>query len=202
MLRFVLTLWVMVPVLFTGACAHTSGVSAETVPSLDTPDAVHRRAKLAAGSWGYNGDIFTACLGEPEVYQQGRTWSGIFLLESGSASGCRPPRIVLLSRLDGAADPIAMIAAETREAGAGYIVYAVPISVAKAFNTIILRDDGSMEVFGAAFDMDLKCSCRLKPRRLDGGVSCSANICGDLYEVDDESPIDCSACLPFITPTK
>lgn len=200
MLRFVLTLWVMVLVLFMGACAHTSGVGAKTVPSLDTPDAVHRSAEVVAGSWGYNGDIFTVCLGEPEVYQQGRTWAGLFLLESGSASSCRPPRIVLLSRLDGAVDPIAMILAETREAG--YTVYAVPKSVAKAFHTIILRDGGSMEVFGAAFDMDSKCSCRLKPRRLDGGGSCSARICGDLYEVDEESPMDCSACLPFITPTK
>lgn len=191
MLRFVLTLWVAVLFLFTGACAHTSRVSAEKVP---TPE------QLAAGSWGFNGDIFTACLGEPEVYQQGRTWAGLFLLESGSASGCRPPRIVLLSRLDGAVYPIAMILAETREAG--YTVYAVPKSVAKAFHTIILRDDGSMEVFGAAFDMDSKCSCRLKPRRLEGGGSCSARICGDLYEVDEKSPMDCSACLPFITPTK
>lgn len=193
MLRFVLTLWVTVLVLFLGACAHTNGAGAETIPALEQPSS-------ATGSWGYNGDIFTVCLGEPEVYQQGRTWAGLFLLESGSASGCRPPRIVLLSRLDGAVYPIAMILAETRETG--YTVYAVPKSVAKAFHTIILRDDGSMEVFGAAFDMDSKCSCRLKPRRLDEGGSCSARICGDLYEVDEESPIDCSACLPFITPAK
>ncbi|HBV58242.1 MAG TPA: hypothetical protein DEB73_03225 [Candidatus Magasanikbacteria bacterium] len=194
MLRFILTLSVAVLFLFVGACAHTSGTGTKIVPA-SVPESPH------IDSWGYNGDIFTVCLGEPEVYQQGRTWAGLFLLESRSVSGCRPPRIVLLSRAEGAVDPIAMILAESREAG--YTVYAVPTSVAKIFHTIILRDDGSMEVFWTYIGEGLPCDCKAKPHKLNQGGACSASICGDLYEaVADDSSIDCGACAPFFTPTE
>lgn len=55
MLRFVLTFWVTILVLFTGACAHTS---ADTV-SVSEPQTV--------GCWKFNGEIYVVveCPVEP-----------------------------------------------------------------------------------------------------------------------------------------
>lgn len=195
MLRFVLTLWVMVLVLFTGACAHTSGVGAEKVPTQE---------KLSAG-WRYNGEIYVACPTESVVYQANKVWAGLLLLEDDFAGGCRPPRIVLLNYYDTEMkDPMATLVAE--EVGKDSAIYAVPTSAGGVFHTIILKD-GILEVHGTVLGVEPSCRYVGKPRKLERERSCADGICGDLYEIaiakDHFSVSDSKACAPFFsTPAK
>lgn len=195
MLRFVLTLWVAVLFLFTGACAHTNGVGAEKAP---TPE------QLAAG-WRDNGEIFVACPTESVVYQANKVWAGLLLLESDFAGGCRPPRIVLLNYYDTEMkDPMATLAAE--EVRKDSVIYAVPKIAGAVFHTIILKD-GVLEAHGTVLEVDPPCHYAGKPRKLERERSCADGICGDLYEIaiakDPLSVSDPKACAPFFsTPAK